>query len=239
MFFDLCLVGELFLRLGQVLLRNFALGFVVVTAESSFLLNFGVLGNLLGTAVLVAGCHSKLLSGFGIYLKNSNSMPLSVQLVLLQIPCVVLTVLEVVSEGGNLSIHGSKDSHTNAFKLVHRDWKIFKTSGVKQGFTWMHMVSQQASTFDLRKSRVHSTLPQLDQPLPPQTTSSLPQSCQPAQPAGETFQQRRDRLDRQETLPILFAPNHQQHRQQDGPYVRPNTEDDLPSLQMSSTWTSW
>ena len=68
-----------------------------------------------------------------------------------------------------------------------------------------------------------------DQPsLPPQPSPDLhPQ--QPSTSAAETFQQRRDRMDRQEMLPILFGPNRRQ-RSHDGPYVRPDNADDLANV---------
>jgi len=65
-----------------------------------------------------------------------------------------------------------------------------------------------------------------DQPSPPlQPSHDLPPQ-QPETTAAETFQQRRNRMDRQEMLPILFGPNRRQ-RNYDGPYVRPDNADDL------------
>ena len=68
-----------------------------------------------------------------------------------------------------------------------------------------------------------------DQPSPPlQPSHDLPPQ-QPETSAAETFQQRRDRMDRQEMLPILFGPNRRQ-RSHDGPYVRPDNADDLANV---------
>ena len=54
----------------------------------------------------------------------------------------------------------------------------------------------------------HVSAPQDTQHSVPQSTPlSVPQSIQPPQPFGETFQQRRARLDRQEMMPI-FNPPH-------------------------------
>ena len=68
-----------------------------------------------------------------------------------------------------------------------------------------------------------------DQPSPPlQPSHDLPPQ-QPETSAAETFQQRRDRMDRQEMLLILFGPNRRQ-RSHDGPYVRPDNADDLTNV---------
>eukprot|EP00435_Cladocopium_sp_Y103_P017425 s3268_g4.t1 len=53
---------------------------------------------------------------------------------------------------------------------------------------------------------------------------------QPPQPAGESFQQRRARLDRQELAPIFNQPHRHQRRAQDGPYSKPEPNDDLANM---------
>ena len=73
----------------------------------------------------------------------------------------------------------------------------------------------------------HQLLKPSLQLVPQPSPEPLPQ--QPSTSAAETFQQRRDRMDPQEMLPILFGPNRRQ-RSHDGPYVRPNNADDPASV---------
>ena len=73
----------------------------------------------------------------------------------------------------------------------------------------------------------HVPAPQDMQHSEPQPTPvSVPQSIQPPLPFGETFQQRRARLDRQEMMPIFNQPHRHQRRNQDGPYSKPTPNDD-------------
>ena len=79
----------------------------------------------------------------------------------------------------------------------------------------------------------HVSAPQDIQHSEPQPTPvSVPQPIQPPQPFGETFQQRRARLDRQEMMPIFNQPHRHQRRNQDGPYSKPtpNDDDDLANV---------
>ena len=148
------MVKELPFRLGQVLLRNFTLGFGIVTAERSLLLYFGVLGNLLGAAADIKSGHSKFLSGLCTNLKNCDSKPLWWQLVFSQILGKVLTSSKIISERGNLAISCAMDSHTDVIQFLNRNGNVREACWIKQCFPWLDMVSQQASSFNFPKISV-------------------------------------------------------------------------------------
>ena len=91
---------------------------------------------------------------------------------------------------------------------------------------------QQPSPSSLPLPSQHSVPQDTQHSLPQTTPVSVPQSIQPPLPFGETFQQRRARLDRQEMMPIFNQPYRHQRRNQDGPYSKPtpNDDDDLANV---------
>ena len=61
----------------------------------------------------------------------------------------MLAPSKIIRKRVDLTIKCAMDSDAGAIQVLNRDGNVSETMGIKQGLSWLNMMSQQAASFDL------------------------------------------------------------------------------------------
>ena len=72
----------------------------------------------------------------------------------------VLAPSKIIRKRVDLAIKCAMDSNTGAIQVLNRDGNVSETMGIKQGLSWLNMMSQQATSFDFPEISIGGPRPQ-------------------------------------------------------------------------------